>query len=285
MRERRREGETIITSAQQTLALAPTSVGRSLSRTMFSPFRVAASRACALLSPRVSVRSASALERSVSGPASPFSGSAASLFSARALAAAPVSAAPLSTKVDPASVVVDPSLTWSRRAEEANIGQAIRKDRYPARNQLDLQEINVRKLHMKGSVQKANHLARLVRKLMVPDALVQLRYCRKQRSGEFMQMIKEGVKYAEEKHGLPAEKLQVAIVNLGRGPFLKRVDFKGRGRTGVIRIPSTHVHIVLREKPTSAHYEKLAAQRRSPGEVPPPRTVPDIDIPAIGAKE
>ncbi|GBG24537.1 50S ribosomal protein L22, chloroplastic [Hondaea fermentalgiana] len=181
-----------------------------------------------------------------------------------------------STDLDVASAVVDSTLSWGDRVDEAKVGAKLMKQRYPKRNQLDLKEVNVRKTSMKGSVQKANHLARLVRKLPVPEALTQLRYCRKLRSVEFMQMIKEGVKHAEEKHGLTADQLTVAIVQLGRGTYLKRPDFKGRGRTGKITIPSTHVHIVLREKPTRTHFQALEEKKRAEREGTPSQALPDL---------
>lgn len=86
-----------------------------------------------------------------------------------------------------------------------------------------------------------------MRTLRVPTALTELRYCRKRKSEDFMQMINAGVKVAKEKHNLEPEQLQVAVVHLGRGTYLKRVEFKGRGKTGMLTLPYTHVTITLRE--------------------------------------
>jgi len=147
-------------------------------------------------------------------------------------------------------------VSWEAAIADLDFGSKLRRQRYPERVNLGLREICVRKLRMKGSVKKVNMVAKLIRKLPVPLAMAQLRYSKKARSNEMLRMMNAGVEAAKESHGLSTEELFVGIVNLGRGPYLKRIDIKGRGRTGLITIPCTHVTMVLREKPTLEHWNR-----------------------------
>jgi len=62
-----------------------------------------------------------------------------------------------------------------------------------------------------------------------------------------MQVINEGVEKAKIDHDMNPEDMNVAIARLGRGPYLKRLDIKGRGRSGIIKRPCAHLTVVLRE--------------------------------------
>ncbi|CAK9019877.1 50S ribosomal protein L22 [Durusdinium trenchii] len=142
------------------------------------------------------------------------------------------------------------------RIQAMGIGKRLHSQRYPPKLDLKLRKVVIGKENLKGSVLKLNMVARLIRRLPVPEAMLQLRYCRKVRSHDFMVMIKHGCEVAKEKMGLEPHELNVAIVNLGRGPFLKRIDIKGRGRSGLLTLPYTHVEIELREIARDHHFEE-----------------------------
>ena len=82
----------------------------------------------------------------------------------------------------------------------------------------------------------------------VDEAMDQLRYSKKLRSGEFMKVLRGAVQKAEDHHGLRQSELTVAVAELGKGEYKKKVAYHARGRAGIIRARSSHLTVVLREK-------------------------------------
>ncbi len=129
-----------------------------------------------------------------------------------------------------------------------------------------MKEVQVTRTNIPSSVKKLNRLAWLVRGRTVSDALFQMRFAKQLRSNEFMALIIEGVNRAEKQFGLAQEQLRVAICTVNRGSFLKRLDIKGRGRTGMIKRPASHLTVVLRQRDPEAEAQPwLPAGQRKRG--------------------
>lgn len=59
------------------------------------------------------------------------------------------------------------------------------------------------------------------------------------------------------KQGLAEERLFVKKVICGKGYLLKKIEFKGRGRMGMIKKPKCKIQVVLEEKPLEEYYRMI----------------------------
>ena len=65
--------------------------------------------------------------------------------------------------------------------------------------------------------------------------------------------------------GLEEKRLFVKSVICGKAYLHKKMEFKGRGRTGKIRVPKCSVKLVLEEKPLEEFYRLLLQGECPPG--------------------
>ncbi|KAF7113570.1 hypothetical protein RHSIM_RhsimUnG0113000 [Rhododendron simsii] len=100
---------------------------------------------------------------------------------------------------------------------------------------------------IKQSPKKANLVAALVRGMRVEDALLQLQVTVKRASKTVYQVIHSARANATHNHGLDPDRLLVAEAFVGKGLFLKRESFHGRGRSGVMHKPECRLTVVVRE--------------------------------------
>jgi len=100
---------------------------------------------------------------------------------------------------------------------------------------------------IKQSPKKVNLVAALVRGMRVEDALLQLQVTVKRASKTVYQVIHSARANATHNHGLDADRLLVAEAFVGKGNFLKRVSYHGRGRAGVMMKPECRLTVVVRE--------------------------------------
>lgn len=101
---------------------------------------------------------------------------------------------------------------------------------------------------MRISPQKLNLVAQLVRKRTVAQAINLLSVCQKRAAHDVKKLLMSALANAENNHALDIDKLWVSRATVGSALTLKRVDFKGRSRTGRIRKPFSHMHIILEER-------------------------------------
>ena len=79
------------------------------------------------------------------------------------------------------------------------------------------------------------------------EAMAQLEFCRKTIAVHVKNTIAKAVKDAEEVHGLDPTRLVVDQLAVGKGSYLKELDFKAKGRAGIIGKRQAHIHCVLRQ--------------------------------------
>lgn len=65
--------------------------------------------------------------------------------------------------------------------------------------------------------------------------------------------------------GLNEERLYVKSIICGKGTLFKKLDIKGRGRMGIIRVPKCTVKLVLEEKNPLDYYKMVLSGNTSPG--------------------
>ncbi|XP_022744202.1 uncharacterized protein LOC111295100 [Durio zibethinus] len=101
--------------------------------------------------------------------------------------------------------------------------------------------------NIKQSPKKVNLVAALVRGMRVEDALLQLQVTVKRAAKTVYQVIHSARANATHNHGLDPDRLLVAEAFVGKGLYLKRVSYHGKGRSGIRERPSCRLTVVVRE--------------------------------------
>ena len=105
---------------------------------------------------------------------------------------------------------------------------------------------------------KLNDICRLVRGLGAAEAIVQCQLCPKKKAVFVANAIKAAATAGEHNFQMDRDRLYVAEAVVGHGAHRKKIDFKGRGKTGIKHHYLSHLTIRLREQPTLLHRgEKL----------------------------
>lgn len=110
------------------------------------------------------------------------------------------------------------------------------------------------------SPQKTRLVADLIRGRKVEDAMNVLAFTPKKGARVLLKLLKSAVANAEVKNVEDTELLTVSGVWVCQGPALKRYMPRARGRADVIRRPTSHITIVVKE---DLEAKKEAAARRA----------------------
>jgi large subunit ribosomal protein L22 len=105
---------------------------------------------------------------------------------------------------------------------------------------------------LRVSPQKLNLLAQLIRGKKVASALADLEFSRKRIAKEVRKCLESAIANAENNHQLDVDDLVVAQAHVGKGLVMKRFHARGRGRSGKILKPFSHLTIVVRQVEASA---------------------------------
>jgi large subunit ribosomal protein L22 len=101
---------------------------------------------------------------------------------------------------------------------------------------------------IKGSVQKVNLVAALIRRQPIMNALNLLQFCNKGVAPEIKKLLESAIANAENNHNLDIDNLVVDEVLVGKSLTLKRVHARARGRAGKILKRYSNIKITLVEK-------------------------------------
>ena len=100
---------------------------------------------------------------------------------------------------------------------------------------------------LRVSPQKLNLLAQLIRGKKVATALADLEFSRKRVAKDVRKCLESAIANAENNHQLDVDDLVVAQAHVGKALVMRRFEAKGRGRSGRIEKPFSHLTIVVRE--------------------------------------
>jgi ribosomal protein L22 len=123
--------------------------------------------------------------------------------------------------------------------------------------------IYLQSYRIKLSMKKATLVNRFVRGFTVKHAISQLHFNPKKMSTELEKFLKTGLEQAQ-KLGYNEDGLYIHALWTGSdGEWRKRLDAKGRGRTGIIEHPYIHLKAVLKTDQTTKRrqWEQAQAQR------------------------
>jgi large subunit ribosomal protein L22 len=105
---------------------------------------------------------------------------------------------------------------------------------------------------LRVSPQKLNLLAQLIRGKKVAAALADLEFSRKRAAQDVRKCLESAIANAENNHQLDVDDLVVAQAHVGKGLVIKRFHARGRGRSGKILKPFSHLTIVVRQVEATA---------------------------------
>ena len=100
---------------------------------------------------------------------------------------------------------------------------------------------------IRGSAQKLNLVAALIRGKKVEDAMNILKFSTKAMAVDVRKVLASAIANAENNHNLDVDSLVVAEASVGKALTMKRFHARGRGQSTRILKPFSRVRIVVRE--------------------------------------
>ena len=100
---------------------------------------------------------------------------------------------------------------------------------------------------IRGSAQKLNLVATLIRGRKVEEALNILKFSPKGMSEDVYKVLASAIANAENNHNLDVDALVVAEASVGKALTMKRFHTRGRGKSTRILKPFSRLRIVVRE--------------------------------------
>ena len=101
---------------------------------------------------------------------------------------------------------------------------------------------------IRGSAQKLNLVAALIRGKKAEEALNILRFSPKAMAVDVRKVLASAIANAENNHNLDVDALVVAEASVGKSISMKRFASRARGRSSRIVKPFSRVRIVVREQ-------------------------------------
>ena len=100
---------------------------------------------------------------------------------------------------------------------------------------------------IRGSAQKLNLVAQLIRGKKAEDALNILSFSKKSMAKDMSKVLASAIANAENNHNLDVDALIVQEASVGKSLTMKRWKARARGRSAKIIKPFSRVRIVVRE--------------------------------------
>ncbi|KAF4315049.1 hypothetical protein BBO99_00009668 [Phytophthora kernoviae] len=124
------------------------------------------------------------------------------------------------------------------------------------------------KRSIRASPRKLTYLAQQIRGLSANEAVLQMKFSPKRTAEYFKKTLENAINLADIKYQIEPENLMVSECFVNKGVFLKRLRIMGRGRSGVMHHPHTHLTVILREfdpskKPLNRHQTKKLARENA----------------------
>ena len=101
---------------------------------------------------------------------------------------------------------------------------------------------------IRGSAQKLNLVASLIRGRKVEEALNILKFSPKAMSEDVYKVLASAIANAENNHNLDVDALVVSEASVGKSITMKRFATRARGRSTRIEKPFSRLRVVVREQ-------------------------------------
>ena len=189
-------------------------------------------------------------------------GTAAAASSEDATAAAAAAAAPADASVPPSPIDVASGVSAEGTSGYTTLETIPGSLVYTGRSALPVAPLNASVFRSKSSAtsspskrrnipispQKLNDICRMVRGVNVQEALIQLKLSQKKRAYLVAHTIATAAAHGVNTHNMERSRLYVSQLWVGHGSHLKRLDIKGRGRSGLKKRYRSHLFVEVREQ-------------------------------------
>ena len=101
---------------------------------------------------------------------------------------------------------------------------------------------------IRGSAQKLNLVAGLIRGKDASKALADLTFSKRRIAGTVRKVLQAAIANAENNHNLDVDALVVKEASVGKGLVMKRFATRARGRSARIVKPFSRIRVVVREQ-------------------------------------
>lgn len=101
---------------------------------------------------------------------------------------------------------------------------------------------------IRGSAQKLNLVAQLIRGKDAGRALTDLEFSKRRMADQVKAVLQAAIANAENNHNLDVDRLFVKEATVGRSMVMKRFRARARGRVGRIQKPFSNLTIVVGER-------------------------------------
>jgi large subunit ribosomal protein L22 len=101
---------------------------------------------------------------------------------------------------------------------------------------------------VRGSAQKLNLVAGLIRGRKVEDALNILKFSPKAMAEDVRKVLASAIANAENNHNLDVDSLVVSEASVGKSITMKRFATRARGRSSRVIKPFSRIRVVVREQ-------------------------------------
>ena len=98
---------------------------------------------------------------------------------------------------------------------------------------------------IRGSAQKLNLVAAMIRGKMVEKALADLTFSKKRVSEDVQKTLQSAIANAEHNDGADIDELKVKTIYVEQGTTLKRFTARAKGRGNRISKPTCHVYVTV----------------------------------------
>jgi len=166
-----------------------------------------------------------------------------------------VASEPANTSTSVVSEALDRIAKPKKKAEDGILNPAIHHN-FPRAKAM--------RRRFKTSIKKLNPVCNIVRRARVDAALMQLALSPKRAAREVRRLIYKAKFNAANNHGMDPDNLVVDEILIGRSGYLKRLDIKGRGKTGMRRRPYCYACVYVREIQPSDAFVKVHLERKRP---------------------
>ncbi len=109
-------------------------------------------------------------------------------------------------------------------------------------------EAIARAKYIRGSKQKLNLVAQLIRGKDAERALLDLEFSTRRMSNEVKKVLEAAIANAENNHDMDVDRLYVSEAYVGRQLVMKRFRARARGRGAGIQKPFSNLTIVVKER-------------------------------------
>ena len=120
------------------------------------------------------------------------------------------------------------------------------------------------KKNIRYSAYKLVAVANLIQGKHLFDALNILSHTDK-KGGPLVRSVLNAARKNGEKQGYTDERMYVRTITVGKALSHKKIDIKGRGKMGVIRVPKASIRLTMEEKTATDAYKEMLKGETPPG--------------------